>query len=303
MRNQSEAMPLFSYAIRSLFAAGFLLVISGACFADAGKAGWQQPYSSVTALPSREPDEVFEYGQEPEQRIELWLPRGRISRAPLVVLIHGGCWLEDYDVRHVYPLASALADRGYAVWAPEYRRVGQTSGGWPWTFKDIAQAVDRVGHADPELIDSARVALVGHSAGGQLALWAAGRSLLGKDDDLYDPAPFVARGVIGLAAITDLAAYALGDNSCQAVTERLMGGTSSDYPQRYAQASPAELGVAIPSVLIHGDADPIVGFEQTHALPIARVRRLEGAGHFDLIHPGTPAFTVLREELESLLKP
>jgi pimeloyl-ACP methyl ester carboxylesterase len=145
--------------------------------------------------------------------------------------------------------------------------------------------------------------LVGHSAGGQLALWAAGRSRLRPEQALYSTDPFIPRTVIGLAAITDLAAYAAGHNDCQAVTPRLVGGGPSDHPERYAQASPAELGVAIPAVLLQGDQDAIVPPSQAKSLPGARVRLIRGAGHFDLIHPSTAAFDILLTELENVMNP
>ena len=103
--------------------------------------------------------------------------------------------------------------------------------------------------------------------------------------------------------ITDLAAYGAGHNDCQAVTPRLVGGGPSDHPERYAQASPAELGVAIPAVLLQGDQDAIVPPSQAKSLPGARVRLIRGAGHFDLIHPSTAAFDILLTELEKVMNP
>ena len=295
-------MPLFPLLLRTTLLAGLLMTTSGTTDA-ALPAHWQQTFSAVLELPSRPPDRYFDYGPSPEQRFSIWFPGETRETSPLVILIHGGCWLDAYDVGHVYPLASALADAGYTVAAPEYRRVGQDGGGWPGTFQDIGQALDRLAVAKISGPDPARAILVGHSAGGQLALWAAGRDRLDSDQSLYTPHPFTPRAVIGLAAITDLADYGKGQNSCQAVVPRLMGGGPADHPGRYAQASPAELGVTIPVVLLQGDQDAIVPPDQAKALPDARTRMISGAGHFDLIHPSTPAFAILIEELEKLSTP
>mgnify|MGYP001598091843 CR=1 FL=1 len=260
-------------------------------------ASWNRPFSEVAKLPSRAPDRLVRYGDSPDQDAEVWVPVSETGAAPLVVLLHGGCWLEEYDRSHARPLAAALAANGFAVYLPGYRRVGQAGGGWPGTFEDIAAAVDRLAEAPIPEVDVGAAVLVGHSAGGQLALWAAGRSLLTPGQALFRPSPFQPRAVIGLAAITDLAAYAGGMNSCQRVTTKLMGGEPDAVPERYAQASPAELGTAIRTVLLQGSEDTIVPPAQARSLPGATVRTIEGAGHFDRIPPGTPAFAMLLDAL------
>lgn len=265
------------------------------------EAPWQQTFSNVLDLDWREADLRSHYGDLPEQFAELWLPAGADGNAPLLILIHGGCWLEEYDIAHIRPLATALANNGYAVWALEYRRIGQEGGGWPGTFLDIADGMDALKNLNHEQVDKSCVIFLGHSAGGQLALWAAARNSLQPGQELHREEPFMAHGVIGLAAITDLAAYAEGDSKCQQATPRLMGGMAEEYPARYAQASPAELGTSVPTVLLQGDADAIVPPGQANALPAATLRCIEGAGHFDLIHPGTPAFGLLLAEIERIL--
>ena len=269
----------------------------------AGEAPWQRPFREVAALEAREADLRLAYGDSDQQFAELWLPPAADRPAPAVMLIHGGCWLADYDIAHIRPLAAAIAGQGFAVWALEYRRVGQEGGGWPGTFHDIADAVDFLAAYRYPAIDADRFALAGHSAGGHLALWAAGRNRLVRDSELYRPEPALPRGAVGLAAIADLAAYAAGGNSCQQVAPRLMGGTPEQAPARYGQASPAVLGSDVPVVTLQGKADPIVPHEQAQALPGADAVFLDSAGHFDLIHPGTPAFPALVENLKDLLKP
>ena len=277
------------------------LLLSGLISSSVLASPWNRSFSEVQALPSREPDQVFRYGDEPGQDVEAWLPPGLAGPAPLVFLVHGGCWLEAYDRSHLRPLATALSERGYVVLLPEYRRVGQPGGGWPGTFEDIALAVDSIAGLPMAAADKENSVLVGHSAGGHLALWAAGRDRLGTGEELYREDPFLPRAAIGLAAITSLEDYAVGDNSCQRVTPELMGGSPEERPGRYAQASPAMLGTSIPTVLLQGSADAIVPPGQARALPGAEPRLVEGAGHFDLVHPGTPAFQALLAALDEVL--
>jgi acetyl esterase/lipase len=277
------------------------LLLSGLISSPVLASPWNRSFSEVQALPSREPDQVVRYGDGPDQDTEVWLPTSPSGPAPLVFLVHGGCWLEAYDRSHLRPLAAALSERGYAVLLPEYRRVGQPGGGWPGTFEDIASAVNAIAGLPGAETDRENSVLVGHSAGGHLALWAAGRDRVGTGEELYRGDPFMPRAAIGLAAITDLVDYARGDNSCQRVTPELMGGSPEERPERYAQASPALLGTSIPTVLLQGSEDAIVPPGQAQALPGAAVRLIEGAGHFDLVHPGTPAFEALLEALDEVL--
>jgi len=263
----------------------------------------QSTFKEITELDYQAAAQRLAYGAEPEQYFELWLPPGNSEPAPLIVLVHGGCWLAEYDVSHIRPLASEMASGGLAVAALEYRRVGQEGGGWPGTFDDISAGLEFISSLQDSRLDLSRVILVGHSAGGHLALWAAGRSLLEKSQALYREDPFEPRGVIGLAAITDLATYSKGQNSCQQVTPKLIGGLPSEKPDRYEQSSPSQLGTAVPAILLHGDQDPIVPLSQSRALPQAELVTIEGAGHFDMIHPGMAAFPRLLDAIEELLLP
>ena len=278
---------------------GAIFGISGNLMAE---SPWQQSFGDVQSLPFREADQRIPYGEQPAQFIDLWLPRSTAEEAgPVVVLIHGGCWLAQYDISHIRPLATALADHGFAVWAIEYRRVGDAGGGWPGTFEDISTAVDYLGDFKHPKVQNRRAVFIGHSAGGHLALWAAGRSRLEPGQELQQDNPLLPLGTIGLAAITDLDQYARGGNSCQEVTLQLLGGTPDQFPDRYDQASPAVLGADIPVVLIQGMADGIVPPSQAGAMPDANVIKLEGAGHFDLIHTGTLAFTKLVDILNEMV--
>lgn len=220
----------------------------------------------------------------------LWLPNDMEpgERAPLVVLIHGGCWLNTYDIEHTWPLSTALAQAGYAVWSLEYRRTGDPGGGWPGTFDDIRAGLAYLPRLREYPVDLDHVAVVGHSAGGHLAL------LAGAETDGL-------QAVVGLAAITDIIEYSKGDNSCQAAAPEFMGGSYTDRPVAYAAANPAGQPMRTPTVLLHGDLDAIVPLRQS-TLMEATVHVQEGAGHFDWVHPGTPAFQLLLATLDETLK-
>src|SRR5579862_3352292 len=120
------------------------------------------------------------------QVADLHLPR-RAGPHPVLVLIHGGSWSVGYGRIVMRALAADAARRGYAAWNIEYRRIGRDQrGGWPATFEDVAAAIDHLARLQTPL-DLERVAVMGHSAGGQLALWAAGRSGLTTPDPGADP--------------------------------------------------------------------------------------------------------------------
>lgn len=266
-------------------------------------------FADVLAEPAAAPDAVTRYGPAPEQRIEAWYPDGP-GPDPVVVLLHGGCWLNAYGVDHARAMATALRAAGFAVLAPEYRRVGDAGGGWPGTFEDVAAALDGLARAPDPRLDLDRLALVGHSAGGHLALWLAARSGMPADATLPRTAAVTPALVVALAGIPDLARYAQGDSSCQVVTPRLMGGMPDAVADRYAQASPQRLPApSSPVVLIQGTEDRIVPLEQTRAYAAhvetgggdVRIEWVQGAGHFDLIHPRTAAFARLQAVLAPLL--
>ena len=258
------------------------LALAAVVLRAAAEVAMPVTFAEVAGLPVSGTPERYRYGAEDSQFGELWLPEDYDSPAPLVILIYGGCWLSDYDLTYVRPLANALRDRGYAIWVPEYRRVGEPGGGWPGTLEDIAAAVDHVRELPQANIDLERIVLAGHSAGGHLALWASARPGFAESSPFHDTAALRVTGVIGLAAITDLAAYAAGDNSCQQVTPRFMGGMPQERPQRYGATSPALLPVPQESVLLYGFADTIVPLEQARVITHAQLVGIAEAGHFDL---------------------
>jgi acetyl esterase/lipase len=238
-------------------------------------------FSDILALEARSPSLEAAYGPDLLQTTLLFESAGSTKRQ--VVLIHGGCWSNQYTRAHITPLASALADAGFTVWVPEYRRVGDVGGGWPGTYQDVAAAINYVSGKMRTL-----PIVIGHSAGGHLALLAAA-----------DPAVALA-GVIGLAAITDLSVYSQQDGSCPAMAQELMGASYTDSPEHYRAASVLSSAFTVPAYLIAGSLDEIVGDDQLAGFGSNQIVRIPDAGHFDLIHPESTAFNKLVDILLSL---
>lgn len=250
------------------------------------------------------------YGADPLQFADLRLPDGA-GPHPCVVAIHGGFWRNRYTLDHLGHFCAALADAGVATWSLEYRRVGDRDGGWPGTFRDVAAgAAHLFRHAHEFDIDAARVAVLGHSAGGHLASWLAGLGNVPRASPIQsDPLPFVA--ALPLAGVLDLRqgwADGLGSDAVAAV----MGGSPADLPDRYDAGSPFALAPsAVPHLVIHGADDDIVRIEMseryvTHARQRggdARTLRLDGAGHFDVIDPDSAVWPTIREAILELIHP
>jgi acetyl esterase/lipase len=245
------------------------------------------------------------YGPHRSQTADLYLPAagsGAAAPFPVVVLVHGGFWRKPYDRALMEPLARDLAARGIAAWNIDYRRVGDLPAGtpdaWRAAFDDVSSAMDDLAAWAPdEGVDIERVAVVGHSAGGHLALWLASEfelaavvSLAGVAN-LYDAAhdklsPGVAErglGVVGVPAVVEL-----------------LGGTPEEVPDRYAYASPsALLPLRTPILAVHGTADDTVPFTQSRDFvdaareagdPAGLVAE-PGAGHFEVVDPAHGSWT------------
>ena len=252
------------------------------------------------------------YGALPLQFGELRLPPGS-ERVPIVVFIHGGCWRAQYDLAHVAAASAALAADGYATWTIEYRRLGDAGGGWPGTFDDVALAVDHVRALAAQFprLDTTRVVLMGHSAGGQLALWAASRTAADASGPLHQGgAPLSVAGVVSLAGITDLATFGASSSGCNGAVTPLMGGDATTVPDRYRAVSPVErVPLRMPVRLVQGDADAIVPLEQSRdfdarnraAGGMSEVDLIAGAGHFDLVAPSAEAWARVLAALHSLV--
>jgi len=264
----------------------------------------------VVALPRPTADRRLAYGSDPLQFGELRLAAGP-GPHPVAVVIHGGCWLAEYDLGYISALAAALAEAGVATWSIEYRRVGDPGGGWPGTFTDVAAAADHLrGLAAGHHLDLSRVVAVGHSAGGHLALWLAARHGLAADDPLRGPSPLPLAGVVALAGIPDLAAFAAPEG-CGAAVAPLLGGEPAGVPERLHRASPIErLPLGLPQVLIVGALDTVVPPEQAERYAAAaaaagemvRVLPITAAGHFELVVPGSVAWPSVRDAVLELAR-
>jgi acetyl esterase/lipase len=196
------------------------------------------------------------YGPDRSQRADLYLPRGA-GPHPVMVVIHGGSWHKRYGKVVMRGLAGDLVRRGWAVWNIEYRRLGE-GGGWPATFADVADAVDHLAALDAPL-DLESVSVLGHSAGGHLALWAASRERLPAGTLGAQPVVRFKRA-IALAGVCDLAgAYRLwGGGAARA----LMGGGPDEVPERYAVGDPIRhVPLEVPVLLVHGFRDETVSIE------------------------------------------
>jgi acetyl esterase/lipase len=222
---------------------------------------------------------ALRYGPDPAQVGELYRPEG--ASAGTVVVIHGGFWRARYGRSLGRPLAVDLARRGYTAWNIEYRRVG-AGGGWPYTADDVAAAIDHLAELD---VDTSAVVAVGHSAGGHLAVWAAGRA-----------EPRVAlTGVVSQAGVLDLVTAEATGVGRTAVRD-LLGGTPAQVPDAYAAADPmARLPLAVPVVCLHSPGDDEVPIAQSEAYVAAagdraRLVRTEG-DHYTLIDPASADWT------------
>lgn len=247
-------------------------------------------YGEVISQSFDAPFLTMSYGSDPLQYGQLWLPSsgGHEEIPPLIIFIHGGCWLNVYDIKHSYPLTSALAKQGYLVWSLEYRRTGDEGGGWPGSFNDILAGIEFVKEQSTFPIKTNQIVLIGHSAGGHLALLAG--SYMDKSK---------LTGVVGLAPIVDLRSYSNGVNSCQQAGQQFMGGSSDELSGQYKKANPILRTLHPKSLLLHGDADTIVPVTQTTESSIAQFV-MPGVGHFDWIHPQSEAFALLVTSLKEI---
>ena len=258
----------------------------------------------VMSRPAPPPDHTARYGPRPEQVVDLRLPPGGAPASTLVVLVHGGFWRAAYDRTHTGPLADALARAGFAVAVPEYRRVGSPGGGWPGTFDDLAIMTESLQTITAARgIRTKRTVLVGHSAGGHLALWAAARHRLPVGSPWRTE--WRPDAVVSLAGCASLA---LSDiwNLGRGATATLLGGNVDAVPDRYALADPgALLPIGVPVTLLHGSDDedvPAAMSREYAALaermgdPV-RLVELPGIGHFGLIDPLSAAWPHLLDAL------
>jgi acetyl esterase/lipase len=263
----------------------------------------------ILDLPALPADARLAYGTARHQFGELRLPAG-VGPHPVAVVIHGGFWRARYGLEHISHLSAALTAAGVATWSLEYRRLGNRGGGWPGTFLDVAAGADHVRTlARSYPLNLERVVAVGHSAGGHLAAWLAGRRRIAADSPLFDADPLRLCGVAPLAGVLDLRrAWELRLSG--GGVKRLMGGTPERLPARYAAGSPAELlPLGVRQLLLHGTADDTVPYEISHDYAEAAramgddtaLITLPGAGHFEVIDPISQEWPRVRDAVLTLV--
>jgi acetyl esterase/lipase len=241
-------------------------------------------------------DHRLAYGNNPNQFGDLRLPSGA-GPFPVVMNIHGGFWRAKYDLLHAGHLCAALTRKGIATWNLEYRRVGNAGGGWPGTFEDIRNGYRFVSQSSRQYkLDASRVLMMGHSAGGQLALCLAAHE------------PSVA-GAVSLAGVVDLQqAYEL-HLSNDAVVE-FLGGKPNEVAEHYQEADPMRLAVGkVRQVLIHGTKDDVIppAFsrkyveEKRNKGESVKLIEIAEADHFDLIDPRSVAWKQVEGAVVELL--
>lgn len=253
------------------------------------------PTPGILDLPPPKADFRANYGPDRLQFGDLRLPAST-RPAPVVVCIHGGFWRSRYTLEHLGHLCAAITAAGYATWSLEYRRTGDPGGGWPGTFEDVSLGLHHLAQlASQHPIDPQRVALIGHSAGGHLALWLAAQNRW-------------LRGAVSLAGVTDLRRahdLQLG----RGVVQEFLGATPAEDPERYLKGSPIELlPFGVRQRLVHGTNDDTVPFALSRDYVTAAQAKgddaqliaLEGAGHFELIDPRTKEWPAVLKTLREL---
>ncbi len=257
----------------------------------------QTPHNSETVLtrPALPADARLIYGNDPNQFGELRLPPGGNAKG-LVVNIHGGYWRARYDLKHAGHLCAALTQAGIVTWNVEYRRVGNEGGGWPGSFEDVTNALLYIHQITRErslAVD--KVVVVGHSAGGQLALCLAAHQ------------PWL-RGVVSLAAVTDMRRAHELKMSNDAAAD-FLGGTPENVADHYREASPIETPIAVPQRIVHGTRDNIVPLEMATKYAERKKRAHEKVelitlpgDHFDVIDPLSAVWPTVAKTILALLK-
>jgi acetyl esterase/lipase len=264
------------------------------------------------ALSGPAPVARLAYGPAPSQYAELFLPGGT-GPFPVAVLVHGGCWTGKFGgITQLRSMAGALVERGIAVWNVEYRRVDEPGGGYPGMYEDMHAALDSLAaQAGAHRLDLDRVVAVGHSAGGQLVQWIAGRARIPASSPLHRTSMLPVRAVVSLGGLADLRRErALIKANCGRDTPELAGRPSAARPDVYVDTNPAEL---MPNgshtILVTGELDTISPPRVAHdyaararaAGDSAEVVILPGASHYDEVAASSPSWPLVAAAIERAL--
>jgi acetyl esterase/lipase len=240
---------------------------------------------------------------------------------PVAILVHGGCWsaklkelpeaVSSFEL--LRPIASALAEAGIASWNIEYRRLGNEGGGWPGTYQDLSRATEMLRDlATRYHLDLSRTIAIGHSSGGQLAMWLVARGRLPKNSPLYIDSPLPLKGVVDIDGPPDLETFrAFEQPMCGGpVITQFFGGTPADFPDRYREGSVAgllptgarqELFIRAKPAALHGLLEQYVGVAKKAGDPV-RLFTFKGDSHFDGINPTAPDWETVMASIRSLLR-
>ncbi|MBG6190855.1 acetyl esterase/lipase [Arthrobacter sp. CAN_A212] len=287
---------------RTILGAAGLAAAAALAGCAAAQPGTPQKQPEEPVTPQR-----YTYGDDPSQFAELYLPAG--ERLPgVVVIIHGGYWRSGYGLDLGQPLAEDLVSRGYVCWNLEYRRVGD-GGGWPETFADVGAGIDLLATAAGDHgLDLTVTTALGHSAGGHLAVWAAGRSTL-PDGAPGAGTPVVPlTGVVSQSGVLNLVeAHELGLSDGAVLN--LMGVDQVGDPERYRAADPmTAIPLAVPVLALHGEEDSTVPASQSESYVAAALAAgadaeltLIPGDHFAMITPGTDAWVQVVAAVDRLM--
>jgi acetyl esterase/lipase len=253
----------------------------------------QVTWTELNQLPLPSADQTITYGESDHHIIDVFLPHHAKTKSN-IILIHGGCWQNQYDRLYMGYLAQSLSERGYRVFNIEYRRTGDEGGGYPGTLEDILQAYHRIQLFITENLNGDReMNVIGHSAGGHLSLWLAAKE------------PSVS-AVVGLAAISDLSTYAMGSSSCQTSALKFMGVRPEEAADDYQMADPLLMDVPKGMItLISTEKDLIVPPSHNDAYTLkmgAKHHIIAEMGHFDLVAPTSVIWPSLLELIEKSLR-
>ena len=251
------------------------------------------------------PDFRYHYGDETEQFGTLFLPETG-DNFPVIVLVHGGCYRAQYGHQPMGRMARTLANEGFAVWSIEYRRAGN-GGDYPHMFLDVAKATDFLSQkADDHKLNLDHVITVGHSAGGHLALWLAGRHKLSETSPLYIENPLPIKGVVALAPIADLT-FGYAQGQCDGALTVVMGGEPETAKQHYADGSPHNLlPLDVPQTHIVGTADTEMLENIKVYLKMAKsagdttnLITIPDVGHFEIVDTTSNVWHIVRDAIEA----
>lgn len=264
--------------------------------------------ADVDALPSKPADARIAYGRDSLQFAELRVPNGK-GPFPVAIVIHGGCWVHAYaSSQNSAALSDALRDAGVATWNVEYRRHDDAGGGYPGTLQDVGTAADALRQASSQYkLDLSRVVAIGHSAGGQLALWLAARHKLPKTSPLHVESPLALKGAIALGGPGDLYDFASYTGPCgdgREVVEAYLGASVAANPSRWRDASPSSfLPLGVPQVMLAGEFDKVM--PRDHLDAYAAKARASGdsvsvivvpsAAHHEVMSPQSVAWPAVRD--------